>query len=58
MFGRAATRVVALDRGSALFYDRLPRHPDLNTVRVEVPAPATGTETPEPRAMSSIEVPW
>jgi GNAT superfamily N-acetyltransferase len=39
MFERAATRVVALDWGTALFHDRLPRHPDLNTVRVEVPAP-------------------
>jgi GNAT superfamily N-acetyltransferase len=39
MFERAASRVVALDWGSALFHDRLPRHPDLNTVRVEVPAP-------------------
>ena len=36
MFERAATRVVPLDWGSALFHDRLPRHPDLNTVRVEV----------------------
>jgi GNAT superfamily N-acetyltransferase len=44
MFERAASRVVALDWGSALFHDRLPRHPDLNTVRVEVPAPELDAE--------------
>lgn len=44
MFERAAERVVALDWGSAIFHDALPRHPDLNTVRVEVPAPALEAE--------------
>jgi GNAT superfamily N-acetyltransferase len=44
MFARAAGRVVALDWGSAIFHDAFPRWPDLNTVRVEVPAPELDAE--------------
>jgi GNAT superfamily N-acetyltransferase len=36
-FERAATRVVALDWGSAIFNDDFPGWADLNTIRVEVP---------------------
>jgi GNAT superfamily N-acetyltransferase len=36
-FERAATRVVPLDWGSAIFNDDFPRWADLNTLRVEVP---------------------
>jgi GNAT superfamily N-acetyltransferase len=38
-FERAAGRIVPLDWGSAIFHDDFPRWADLNTVRVEVPAP-------------------
>jgi GNAT superfamily N-acetyltransferase len=40
MFARAASRVVPLDWGTAIYHDEFPRWPDLNTVRVEVAAPA------------------
>jgi GNAT superfamily N-acetyltransferase len=39
MFKRAAERVVALEWGSAIFNDSFPLWPDLNTIRVELPAP-------------------
>jgi GNAT superfamily N-acetyltransferase len=38
-FERAASRVVPLDWGSAIFHDDFPRWADLNTIRVEVPVP-------------------
>jgi GNAT superfamily N-acetyltransferase len=38
-FERAASRVVPLDWGSAIFHDDFPGWADLNTVRVEVPVP-------------------
>lgn len=44
MFDRAAERVVDLDWGSAIFHDGFPRWPDLNTVRLEVPAPDLDAE--------------
>jgi GNAT superfamily N-acetyltransferase len=44
MFERAASRVAPLEWGSAIFHDSLPRHPDLNTVRVEVPVPVLDGE--------------
>jgi GNAT superfamily N-acetyltransferase len=37
-FERAASRVVPLDWGSAIFHDDFPLWADVNTVRVEVPA--------------------
>jgi GNAT superfamily N-acetyltransferase len=43
-FERAATRVVPLDWGSAIFHDDFPRWADVNTVRVEVPAPDLDAE--------------
>jgi GNAT superfamily N-acetyltransferase len=41
-FERAATRVVPLDWGSAIFHDEFPAAADLNTIRVEVAAPDLG----------------
>jgi GNAT superfamily N-acetyltransferase len=43
-FERAATRVVPLDWGSAIFNDDFPGWADLNTVRVEVPVPSLDAE--------------
>jgi GNAT superfamily N-acetyltransferase len=43
-FERAATRVVPLEWGSAIFHDEFPRWADVNTVRVEVPAPDLDAE--------------
>jgi GNAT superfamily N-acetyltransferase len=43
-FTRAASRVVPLDWGSAIFHDDFPRWADVNTVRVEVPAPDLDAE--------------
>ncbi|HEX4692888.1 MAG TPA: GNAT family N-acetyltransferase [Solirubrobacteraceae bacterium] len=54
MFTRAAERVVRLDWGSAIFHDDFPRWPDLNTVRVEVPAPALDAERLE-RAVERLQ---
>jgi GNAT superfamily N-acetyltransferase len=51
MFARAAERVVRLDWGSAIFHDAFPRWPDLNTVRVEIPAP----ELDAPRLERAVE---
>jgi GNAT superfamily N-acetyltransferase len=36
-FERAASRVVPLDWGTAIFHDEFPRWADLNTIRVELP---------------------
>jgi GNAT superfamily N-acetyltransferase len=43
-FERAASRVVPLDWGSAIFHDDFAGWADLNTVRVEVPAPELDAE--------------
>jgi GNAT superfamily N-acetyltransferase len=43
-FERAASRIVPLDWGSAIFHDDFPAWADLNTVRVEVPAPGLDAE--------------
>jgi GNAT superfamily N-acetyltransferase len=43
-FERAASRVVPLDWGSAIFSDEFPRWADLNTLRVEVPVPDLDAE--------------
>jgi GNAT superfamily N-acetyltransferase len=43
-FERAASRVVPLDWGSAIFHDDFPGWADLNTVRVEVPVPGLTAE--------------
>jgi putative acetyltransferase len=43
-FERAASRVVPLAWGSAIFHDEFPRWADVNTVRVEVPAPDLDAE--------------
>jgi GNAT superfamily N-acetyltransferase len=54
MFTRAASRMVPLDWGSAIFHDAFPRWPDLNTVRVEVPAPDLDAERLE-RAVARLQ---
>jgi GNAT superfamily N-acetyltransferase len=43
-FERAASRVVPLDWGSAIFHDDFPRWADLNTLRVEVPVAGLDAE--------------
>jgi GNAT superfamily N-acetyltransferase len=43
-FERAAGRLVPLEWGSAIFHPEFPRWADLNTVRVEVPAPDLDAE--------------
>jgi GNAT superfamily N-acetyltransferase len=54
MFERAAERVVGLDWGSAVFHDSFPLWPDLNTVRIEVAAPALDAERLE-RAVERLQ---